>query len=100
MFNSVSPSQHGAPAPSGQMPAASTGMEELAGNDGAEPVLKSRHEQACARTCTGSIRKGRGEDMATAAAQDGSQDGGRDLTGRARLRSASPHLHSAKCFSG
>src|SRR5699024_11962660 len=52
MFNSVSPSQHGAPAPSGQMPAASTGMEELAGNDGAEPVLKSRHEPACARAGT------------------------------------------------
>src|SRR5699024_11276776 len=49
MFNSVSRSQHGAPAPSGQMPSARTGMEELAGNDGAEPVLKSRHEQACAR---------------------------------------------------
>src|SRR5699024_7966588 len=52
MFNSVSASQHGAPAPSGQMTAASTGMEALAGNDGAEPVLKSRQEPACARAGT------------------------------------------------
>src|SRR5699024_11284081 len=100
MFNSVSPSQHGAPAPSRQMPAASTGMEELAGNDGAEPVLKSRQEQACARAGTGSFRKGRGEDMATAAAQDGSQDGGRDLTGRARIRNAGLHLIAANRFAG
>src|SRR5699024_9030598 len=139
MFNSASPSQHGAPAPSGQMPSASTGMEELAGNDGTDPALKSRHEpacaragtsrhQSCARAGTGSFRKGRGEDMATAAAQDGpknrvgaeddggsknrvgpkgrgdgqepAEPGGRDLTGRARIRNAGLHLFAANGFAG
>src|SRR5699024_6153664 len=71
------------------------------------PSLSSRagtsshaHEPACARAGTGSFRKGRGEDMATAAAQDGSQDGGRDLTGRARIRNAGLHLFAANGFAG
>src|SRR5699024_5068215 len=54
----------------------------------------------CARAGTGSLRQGRGEAMATAAAQDGSQDGGRDLTGRARSRNAGLHLVAANGFVG
>ncbi|WP_298416479.1 TetR/AcrR family transcriptional regulator [Brevibacterium sp.] len=38
--------------------------------------------------------------MATAAAQDGSQDDGRDLTGRARIRNAGLHLFAANGFAG
>src|SRR5699024_7380628 len=57
-----------------------------------------------------SSRIGRGEDMTTAAAQAGpkgssngqepTESGGRDLTGRARIRNAGLHLFAANGFAG
>src|SRR5699024_12733551 len=52
------------------------------------------------RAGTVSMRKGRGEAVATAAAQDGSQDDGRDLTGRASIRNAGLHIFAANGFAG